>query len=447
MGKLFGTDGIRGRVGGEINKDLGLKLGRALVDFCRSNGIPPRILIGRDTRESGVMLIDAVTYGIMSTGGEEIVVGVIPSPGLAFLTKAGEFGLGLMITASHNNASFNGFKIFNSQGEKLGQEEEKKIEELIKTPPPPTLGDIYKSGKGWVFNDEVGKYRKQLLDALPEDFNTQGLRIAIDCAQGATYKIAPVLFNRAGCNVIALNNEPDGKNINENCGSEHPEKIKGEVSRAKAALGLAFDGDGDRVIAIDEKGNSLNGDHLLYIFAKMLKEKGGLINNLVVSTVMSNLGLVNALKEIGISHIYTPVGDHEVFKKMKECGAVLGGEEAGHIIFSQHGSSGDGMLCGLKLLEAIKNYNKPLSELAQEISFYPKLLISVPVKSKPELSSIPEIDKVIKEAENHFGDDGRVIIRYSGTEPLCRVMVEGRVKEEVEKYANQIAEAVKNKLN
>ncbi|MFA6394291.1 MAG: phosphoglucosamine mutase [Patescibacteria group bacterium] len=443
MSKYFGTDGIRGKAGDEIiNKAMALRLGSAMAGYSRATGKKPKIIIGRDTRESGEALSRAAAKGIESAGGEAVLAGVIPTPALAFLTKSGDFSLGLEISASHNDASYNGFKLFTGEGDKLNSGQEKKIEELTDRPETGMAAEKeIELAEAKNMDLAAEKYKSGLLKALPENFNANGLKIVLDCANGANYKIAPEIFKKIGAEVIVINNQPDGKNINENCGSQYPENLRREVIKNKASLGLAFDGDGDRVIAVSEKGGVLNGDHLLYIFARMLKEKGEL-GKIVVSTSMSNLGFVKALAKLGIKHSYTNVGDREVYEEMVKIGAMLGGEESGHIIFRSFLSSGDGILTGLKLLEAMKYFKEPLSALAEEIAFFPKLLLNVPVKRKPELREVPEIAKVIKEAEARFGAEGRVVVRYSGTENLCRVMVEGREEGAVRVWADRIARVV-----
>lgn len=428
-----------------MSEEMGMRLGKAMVEFCRQQGKKPKVLIGRDTRESGALLSQAVVDGISLSGGEAVLAGIIPTPGTAFLTKAGDFSLGLVISASHNDCTYNGFKFFNSEGDKLNDKEEEIIEELIDAHGGQSKGERRYAGARKM-EEALKKYESGLLSALPKNFTLKGLKIVLDCAEGAACEIAPQVFKKIGAEVIACFNQPDGKNINSNCGSQFPEKMAEEVLKNKAHLGLAFDGDGDRVIASDEKGRILNGDELIYIFAKMLKEKGEL-GSAVVSTVMSNLGFANAIKKMGVKHVYTGVGDQRVFEKMKEIGAVLGGEESGHIIFRNFLSSGDGIFCGLKLAEAMGYFKKSLSCLGEGIVFYPKILINAKVKSKPELSTVEEIDKVIKEAEEHFGDNGRVVVRYSGTESLCRIMIEGENENEVKGYSDKIAKVIERELN
>jgi len=282
---------------------------------------------------------------------------------------------------------------------------------------------------------------------MPELSGAKSMKMILDCADGATCQVAPIIFSRICDDAKAIFTKPDGRNINDNCGSQHTEKLKQEVLDEKADLGLAFDGDGDRMIAVDEKGKELTGDQIIYIIAKMMKEKGRLENDVVVTTVMSNVGFVNDLKKLGIKHFSTDVGDRKVYFKMKEEGSVLGGEEAGHIIIPNFQYAGDGIAGGLMLLAAINHFEKPLSELAGEVTLYPKILVNVEVKKKPALESVPEIKNIIADIEKKLGNFGRVLVRYSGTENLCRVMVEGKDKKEITDYANRIAKVVSDKLN
>jgi phosphoglucosamine mutase len=397
---------------------------------------------------------------------------VIPTPGVSFLVRGEKAGLpaeasakagaGIVISASHNPFQDNGFKPFKSDGTKLSEEEEREIEGYI-------LDETFSrenyniSGKKKVVPDAGEKYvdfnldKFQALfyksstfpspDITSRDSSKSNFKIVLDCANGATFEVAPAVFEKVAKEINLLYTRPDGRNINYKCGSQHLENLREKVLAEKASLGLAFDGDGDRVIAVDEKGNALTGDQMIYIIAKMLKARGKLKNNLVVTTVMSNLGFVSALKELGISHVATGVGDRQVFFEMKKRCAVLGGEESGHIIYTDFHLTGDGIVGGLMLLAAMDFFGKTLSELAAEISLFPKLLVNVEVKSKPELGGVPEIQSIIKEVEKKLGSEGRVLVRYSGTENLCRVMVEGRDGREINEYANKIADVIKSSLS
>lgn len=451
--KLFGTDGIRDTFGGEkMNLKIAAAFGKAVVSFCRKRNLPERIIIGRDTRESGPVLEEAVVSGVISAGGEAVAVGVLPTPAIAYLAKEKKAGAGIVISASHNPWEDNGLKPFKDDGTKLSEEEEKEIEEYILG--KATFGkDTDVSGKSIKLPDAKEKYINFLLGkakswGIPQLTVGEGksLVLVLDCANGATFEVAPAVFEKVARGPVLIHASPNGKNINDHCGSQHPENLKKEVLRKKADLGLAFDGDGDRVIAVDEKGNVLTGDQMMYVIAKFLKEKGRLKKDLVVTTVMSNLGFVSALKKLGIEHIATAVGDRQVFFEMKKKGAALGGEESGHIIYSDFFPTGDGIAGGLLLFAAMNYFQKPLSELTGEIMLFPKLLVNVEVKSKPELDKIKEIRDIIRNVEEKLGDSGRVLVRYSGTENLCRVMVEGRDEGEIHAYADNIAKVIRKHL-
>jgi len=446
MKKLFGTDGIRGLAGSEeMDEKLAFKLGKVLVKYCLANKIKTEIIIGRDTRISGLSLEKAASQGVIKAGGQVILIGVIPTPGVAYLVKEKKAGLGLVISASHNSYEYNGLKIFKNDGTKLTDIEENEIEKLIREETD-NLEIEYNSSFSEVKNDYNNDYAEFLINILDKE-NFKGLKIVLDCANGATYKVAPYIFKKMGAEVEVICNLPDGKNINTACGSEYTENLQEAVIKNKVDIGLAFDGDGDRLIAITEKGERLTGDHLLYIYAKMLKEKNKLDNNIVVSTIMSNIGFINGLKKMGIKYLQTDVGDRQVYSVLVKAGAILGGEEAGHLIFLDRHTTGDGILSGLILLSAIKHFNQPLSELAKEVYLAPKILINIKVKSKPELSSIPEISEVIKATEKYLGENGRVSVRYSGTEPLCRIMIEGKNEKEIKNLAEKIGGVINNVLN
>jgi phosphoglucosamine mutase len=446
MKKLFGTDGIRGLAGSEeMDEKLAFKLGKALVRYCIDNKIKTEIIIGRDTRISSLSLEKAASQGVVEAGGQIILVGVIPTPGIAYLVKEEKAGLGLVISASHNSYEYNGLKIFKNDGTKLTDAEENEIEKLI-AEETDNLEIESSSNFSEIKDDYDNKYAEFLINIL-DDSNFKGLKIVLDCANGATYKIAPYIFKNLGAEVVVISNLPDGKNINADCGSEHTENLQKAVLKNKADVGLAFDGDGDRLIVITEKGERLTGDHLLHIYAKMFKEKDKLRNNTVVSTIMSNAGFINGLKKMGIKHLQTDVGDRQVYSALIKEGAILGGEEAGHLIFLDRHTTGDGILSGLILLSAIKYFDKPLSELAEEVYLMPKILINVKVKNKRELSTIPEINEVIEETGKYLGEAGRVSVRYSGTEPLCRIMVEGKDGKEIKNLAEKIGKVINNVLN
>lgn len=446
MSRLFGTDGIRGIANRHpVTPEVGVHLGRAVVEFCRRRSREPSVVIGRDTRSSGEMLSFAVAAGVLSAGGKAYMGGVVPTPGVAYLVSHFRAGAGVVLSASHNPHEYNGFKLFSADGFKLSDQEEDRIEEMIRAPEK-YLKDG-PSGRAEMREDGWRFYMGFLEKTVPGDQPLKGMSVVIDCANGATFQVAPRLFERLGATVTTLFAEPDGKNINEGCGSQHPALLQEEVLKSGASAGLAFDGDGDRLVAVDETGTVLSGDQVIAICAGNLKERGRLKNDLVVSTVMSNMGLRFALKDMGVEHVITAVGDRSVMEAMREKGAVLGGENSGHIIFLNHHTTGDGILSGLQLLTTQLRSGKRLSELASAMTIFPQVLINVPVSRKPDMGSIPEVGAVIQRVEQALGDRGRVLVRYSGTEPLCRVMVEGESGEEVKQYTKEIADTLEKALS
>ena len=448
MGKLFGTDGVRG-VANEypMTAEMALNIGRSTAYLFKRKGHTPRIIIGKDTRVSGYMLESALVSGICSMGVNALLVGPLPTPGIAFATSSMRADAGIVISASHNPFQDNGIKIFSSDGFKLPDERELEIEKLIFSnsmdplhPSPSELGKAYR------IDDARGRYIVFLKNTFPNEYTLEGTKIVLDCAHGATYRVAPDTFFELGADVTSLFDDPNGENINDNCGSQHPETLAEKVVKRKADVGFAFDGDGDRLITVDEKGSVLTGDQIMAICAREMKEEGRLNNNLLVSTVMSNIGLGIALKELGIENAITKVGDRYVLEEMQAKGASIGGEESGHVIFLQHHTTGDGIITALQVLAVMKKLQKPLSELAKVMTVFPQKLINVDVKTKPELSTIPEIDEVIRDVEEQLGDRGRVLVRYSGTQSMCRVMVEGPSPEDTERYCRQIADVIRGKL-
>jgi phosphoglucosamine mutase len=449
MGKLFGTDGIRGVANKDpMTPEMAIQIGQAVAHVLNEKGHRQRIVIGKDTRLSGYMLENALTAGISSMGADVISVGPMPTPGVAFIAKNMDADGGIVISASHNSFEDNGIKIFSKEGFKLSEEQELEIEELIFQNNMQSLASSSQEiGRAFREENALEGYKVFLRHTFPKNLSLEGVKIVLDCANGATYKVAPTLFKEMRAEVLCLNVNPDGKNINVECGSLHPEWLAEKIIENRADIGLAFDGDGDRLIAADEKGNIINGDKILAICAKNLKKERRLKNNLVVSTVMSNLGLSLALNEMEIKHIKTRVGDRYVIEELLKNGAVLGGEDSGHIIFLEHHTTGDGLITALQLLAVMQKEEKALSELSKVMKTFPQVLINVNVKSKPDLKGIPEIGNVIGSIEKELGDKGRVLVRYSGTQPMCRVMVEGLTKEQTEKLAQKIAEVVKKKLN
>ncbi len=448
MGKLFGTDGIRGIANQHpMTAEMALNVGRAIAYLSKRKGHSPRIIIGKDTRLSGDMFEAAIISGICSMGVSAISVGIIPTPGIAFLTHNMRADAGIVISASHNPMQDNGIKIFKGDGFKLSNEKENQIESLIFAnnmhklhPDPKELGKLSR------MDDAAGRYVDFLKSTFPQEMNPEGMKVVLDCANGATYRVAPVVFAELGVDVTTLFDQPDGKNINLNCGSQHPETLAAEVLRQKADAGFAFDGDGDRVIVVDDKGQVLSGDRLLAVCSAIMKKEGKLKNNLVVRTVMSNLGLSVALQKLGIDSVFTQVGDRFVLEEMLAKGAIIGGEDSGHLIFLQHHTTGDGLITALQVLAAMKKEGQPLSTLASIMTVFPQMLINIDVKKRPEIETVPEIMTAIAQVEKKLGDRGRVLVRYSGTQNMCRVMVEGPTKEETAKYCRQIAEVVEKML-
>ena len=448
MNKLFGTDGIRG-IANEypMTTEVALNVGRAIAYLSKRKGHAPRIIIGKDTRLSGDMFESAIISGICSMGVNVISVGVMPTPGIAFLTHDMRADAGIVISASHNPSQDNGIKIFNNEGFKLSDEKENQIEELIFANNMDKLHPVPKElGKVSRLDGATGRYVDFLKSTFPQEINPEGMKVVLDCSNGATFRVSPEVFSELGIEITTLFNQPDGKNINLNCGSQHTEALAAEVLRQRADVGFAFDGDGDRVIAVDDKGNVLTGDRMLAICSAILKKEGKLKNNFVVRTVMSNLGLSVAFQKLGIDSVFAPVGDRFVLEEMLARGAIIGGEDSGHLIFLQHHTTGDGLITALQVLAAMKKEDKPLSKLASIMTVFPQMLINIDVKRKPEIETVPEIMAVIKQAEKTLGDKGRVLVRYSGTQNMCRVMVEGPTKKETETHCRRIADVVKKIL-
>ena len=446
---MFGTDGVRGIANVHpMTPEMALEIGRAAAYISRKQtSRKPAIVIGRDTRISGPMLESALAAGICSMGVEAILVGPLPTPGIAFITRWMEAAAGMVISASHNPYQDNGIKIFSGDGFKLPDAEEDEIENLITSgrirDVRPTAAEI---GQVRTVDDAGERYVAFCKNTFPEKQTLDGMKIVLDCANGATFKIAPAVFSELGASVRAIHCSPDGTNINEKCGSQHTEDLSARTVELGADAGLAFDGDGDRLIAVDANGNRITGDQVLAICGKMYKELGLLTNNLVIATVMSNFGFFSAMRGLGIGGGVSNVGDRYVLEMMKEKGAVLGGEESGHVIFLNHHTTGDGIVAALQLMLAMRRSGRPLSELAKVMTVSPQKIINVDVKSKPPLDAIPELQAAIEEAETALGDRGRVLIRYSGTQSMCRVMVEGPTEELTKSLAQRLAHIVRQKL-
>ncbi|EHK9337528.1 phosphoglucosamine mutase [Listeria monocytogenes] len=446
MGKYFGTDGVRGVANSELTPELAFRLGRmGGYVLTRHVGEHPRVLVARDTRISGEMLESALIAGLVSVGIEVMRLGVISTPGVAYLTKAQGASASVMISASHNPVDDNGIKFFGSDGFKLSDDQEEEIEQLLDTAED-TLPRPSGEGLGTVSDYFEGKqkYIQYLKQTIENDFN--GYHIAVDCANGATAGLATHLFADLDADISSMGASPNGLNINDGVGSTHPEALAAFVLDKKADVGLAFDGDGDRVIAIDEIGQIVDGDKIMFICAKYLREQGLLNNNTIVSTVMSNLGFYKGLKELEIEDVQTAVGDRYVVEAMREGNYNLGGEQSGHIIFLDHNTTGDGLLSGIQLINVMKATGKKLSELAAEMKTFPQKLENIRVSDKNHVTDNPKVSKVIGEVEAEMAGNGRVLVRPSGTEPLVRVMVEAATKEATDEYCERISAVVRSEM-
>jgi len=448
MGKLFGTDGIRGEANQyPMTPEIAFGVGRAMAHLFKKNGHRAVVIIGKDTRLSGYMLESSLEAGITSMGGYSYLVGVMPTPAIAFVTQSMRADAGVVISASHNPFQDNGLKIFGGDGYKLSDEQEDFIEDLILNN---KLSDLvsrgHDIGKAYRLDGVNGRYIVFAKNTFPRNLSMEGMKIVLDTANGATYKVAPDTFHELGANIEVIHKTPNGTNINDGCGSQHTEILRKKVVECGAAMGLAFDGDGDRLIAIDEKGREITGDQIMVICANILKREGKLKNDLLVTTVMSNLGLTVACKKYGFKHHASKVGDRYVLEDMKRLDGIIGGEEAGHMIFLDHHTTGDGIIAALQLAAAMIKEGKPLSELARMMDIFPQKLINVDVKRKPNIEDVPKLVEAIRQAESELGGEGRVLVRYSGTQNMCRVMVEGPSDAVTEKYCRQIADVVKSEL-
>ncbi|AKO90860.1 phosphoglucosamine mutase [Priestia filamentosa] len=445
MGKYFGTDGVRGVANSELTPELAFRVGRFGGYVLTKDMERPKVLIGRDTRVSGHMLEGALVAGLLSIGAEVMRLGVISTPGVAYLTKATGAQAGVMISASHNPVQDNGIKFFGSDGFKLSDEQEEEIEALLNstedTLPRPTGADL---GQVNDYFEGGQKYLQYLKQSVDEDFSD--IHVALDCAHGATSSLAAHLFADLEAEISTMGASPNGTNINDGVGSTHPEVLAEFVKEKGADVGLAFDGDGDRLIAVDEKGQIVDGDQIMYICAKYLNEQGMLNEGTVVSTVMSNLGFYKALDEHSVKSVKTAVGDRYVVEEMKKNGYNLGGEQSGHIIFLDYISTGDGMLSAIQLVNIMKVTKKSLSELASEMKKFPQILQNVRVTDKHNVTSNEKVKNIIEEVEKEMGDNGRVLVRPSGTEPLVRVMVEAPTDKECKEYVDRIVKVVVDEM-
>lgn len=448
MRKLFGTDGIRGVANVEpMTCEMALKLGRAAGHVFLQDDRRHRIIIGKDTRLSGYMIESALVAGICSMGVDALLVGPMPTPAVALITRSLRADAGVVISASHNPYEDNGIKFFSRDGFKLPDEIEARMENLIAS------GEIdhirptaHKVGKAFRIDDAVGRYIEFVKASIPRGMTFEDLRVVVDCANGAAYKVAPSVLSELGANVVAINVEPDGTNINKDCGSVHIEQMCEETRKQKAHVGMALDGDADRVLLADEDGTCVDGDRIMAMCALDMLKEGRLAENTLVATVMSNLGLEHAIKKAGGRVVKTDVGDRYVLEEMRRGNYNLGGEQSGHILFLDYNTTGDGMITALQVLALMTKTGKSLKELASCMKRFPQSLVNIPVKRKEPFENIPRVHEGIKKAEERLGDAGRVLVRYSGTEALARVMVEGMDEAEIIEIAESIAATIAEEL-
>jgi len=449
--KLFGTDGIRGKANiHPMTCEIALALGRAVTHYFQTK-LPrnkrPVIIVGKDTRLSCYMLEQAFSAGVCSQGGHVILTGPLPTPGVAFVTVSMRAEAGIMISASHNSFADNGIKIFDGNGYKLPDSVELELEEMILNSnliPKPAGSEL---GNTKRLDEVIGRYIVQVKSAFPNDYDLEGMRIVLDCANGAGYKVAPMIFRELGAEVITMSVEPDGQNINHECGSLHPDKCQEQVLKYRADIGICLDGDADRIILVNREGEVIDGDQLIGMFAKLLLDQKVLKkNDEVVGTVMSNLGLEHYIRSLGLNFKRTQVGDRYIIESMRDSGGILGGEPSGHVIFRNNSTTGDGILAALKALECMKYYKKTLKELTSSVQLFPQVIKNIKVKNKLPFENVPNIQKVLSAVHEKLGDKGRVLLRYSGTETLARVMVEAEDSNLVEELSNKLVDVIRKEL-
>jgi phosphoglucosamine mutase len=448
MGRLFGTDGVRGVANKEpMTADIALRLGRAIAYLCRVHTGRHRIVVGKDTRLSGYMLENAMVAGICSMGVDAFVIGPLPTPGVAFITQSMRADAGVMISASHNLFQDNGIKFFHRDGYKLPDEDEEEMEGLIVSDRLSQLQPTAdKVGKAFRIDDARGRYIVFAKETFPKELSLEGVNIVLDCANGAGYRVAPTVFSELGAEVRTLGVEPDGKNINEACGSQNAERMASLTKETGADIGIALDGDGDRVIFADEQGRIVDGDAVMAFCGREMIRTGDLPHNTVVATVMSNIGLELALKEVGGKLVRTAVGDRYVVEEMRRADYLLGGEQSGHLIFREYTTTGDGIITALQVLAIMRRTGLKVSELAGQMKRLPQVLLNVQVERKVPLEELPSVQEDVLRVENELGDSGRVLVRYSGTEPLLRIMIEGPDSDRINWYAGEIAEKARKEL-
>ncbi len=444
MGKYFGTDGFRGEANKTLNYDHAIKIGRFLGWYYGERlNKKAKVVIGKDTRRSSYMFEYALCTGLMASGADAYIMHVTTTPSVSYIARVDDFDCGIMISASHNPYYDNGIKLLNENGEKMDEETILKIEDYIDGKIEIPVAQRDDIGRTVDYVAGRNRYVGYLISMSKYSF--KGKKVGLDCANGASWAIAKGVFDALGAKTYVINAEPDGYNINTDCGSTHIEHLQKYVVDNGLDVGFAYDGDADRCLCVDEKGNIVTGDHILYVYGAYMKERGKLLNNKVVTTVMSNFGLYKAFDALGIEYDKTAVGDKYVYENMVKTGNRIGGEQSGHIIFSKYATTGDGILTSLKMMEVMLAKNKTLSELAAPFVVYPQVLKNVRVKSKPEAQNDPDVQKAVSAVAEELGDQGRILVRESGTEPLIRVMVEAGSEELCEKYVDQVIEVIKAK--
>ena len=444
MGKYFGTDGFRGEANKNLTFEHAVKIGRFLGWYYGANmDKKAKVVIGKDTRRSSYMFEYALCTGLMASGADAYIMHVTTTPSVAYITRIDDFDCGIMISASHNPYYDNGIKLLNSKGEKMEEETLLKVEDYIDGKIEIPFAERDAIGRTVDYVAGRNRYIGYLISMSKYSF--KGVKVGLDVANGASWQIAKGVFDALGAKTYVMNDNPDGFNINTDCGSTHIEHLQKFVVEKGLDIGFAYDGDADRCLAVDEKGNVITGDHIIYIYGVYMKERGKLINNKVVATIMSNFGFFKALDKAGIEYDKTNVGDKYVYENMVKTGNRIGGEESGHIIFSKYATTGDGILTSLKLMEVMLAKEKPMSELAAPMVMYPQVLKNVKVKSKPEAKNDPDVQKAVAEVKNSLGNEGRILLRESGTEPVIRVMVEAGSDEECEKYVDQVIDVIREK--
>lgn len=444
MGKYFGTDGFRGEANKTLTFEHAIKIGRFLGWYYGARqGKKCTVVIGKDTRRSSYMFEYALCTGLMASGADAYIMHVTTTPSVAYITRVDDFDCGIMISASHNPFYDNGIKLLNGNGEKMDEETILKVEDYIddKLEIPVTTGA--EIGRTVDYVAGRNRYIGHLISMSRYSF--KDVRVGLDVANGAAWQVAKGIFDALGAKTYVINAEPDGTNINMDCGSTHIEHLQQLVRDKKLDVGFAYDGDADRCLAVDEKGNVITGDHILYIYGLYMKERGKLLNNTIVTTVMSNFGLYKALDKVGIGYEKTKVGDKYVYENMIQNGHRIGGEQSGHIIFSKYETTGDGILTSLKLMEVMLAKRKPMSELAAPVQFYPQVLKNVRVKSKPDAQNDPDVQAAVKKVAEALGDEGRILVRESGTEPVIRVMVEATSDAICQKYVDDVVWQIEKK--